>query len=1529
MPNRRSFRRAPALAALTVTLLLATALLSWMYLSVRASPPAGQTLDSLPAPASVAVSTGYTLALPYVTNQIPPVAALRRVDDNGGKQPLNGAIVSGQAMTVEIELLAALTGVQVFLTPGGGSAQDVTGQFAGLEANGTATAVLVLTTGDSRVVVEGTLAGQLRSEIAGILVYAAQYPATLSPIHNPIVTSADIPIPHEARTVLLLFERNVSLSRITEVLGRYGLIPLDVNLLLGMVRAEIPDGGASVEQMTNLLNGDPGIVSAIPNLQFQPDPAAGERMPARLTGSYQTSAGDGCTGAGQREGCFDYSGDRTDELVNFRYHFFLDTFAGQRLVQALVPGRRISTTIGILDSGFTIAGANPLDVPLADFVRPTLVGAATGFNNAGVALGPGGAPVNLNLAAIPDTNLFHGAGHGTSVTAAAAGRGTTNLGTGLDILVRPVKFDYLGDSTLNALSMLALDTDVVAVNASFSTPVDANGDRIVNALDTAWWNWSPGFGQPTRIQSVQQFYNRIGSVLSQAFGDFGADGIPQTGDAGEGNSTYDAGEPFADTNGNGVYDGPGDGKILVASAGNNGVSLVTWPFAFPALLAPGNVRAANDPLVMAISSSETEDRVRGREQLSAFSNFDTPVSVAAPGGNVLLPERNGVLTPTSGTSFSAPMVTGLAGEMIYLDQHTNVPANRLSPLQIIETIEATADDLGATRAGVNVARPNNAPGNGPDPYFGHGRVNVWKGILAVVNRGVAVESHPQLAATFPSLTAIGEANTRWYGFKIHTPLRGATLWIDGVQVTDAGSTAPGGAAINAYAGVRTDRTIRIGIPGEDPTTGIVPIGSQSDFLITVSIERSDLVKNGGVRTLQLRRPGQSAADAPFFVLALNLQEMRDGKVPGVVFDDFVFEITPPDLGDGLAGPTILADDGARHLNDQFEYFGKANATFSLDAVSPEHAIYDDYDPDGVGNRDRDMVDLDAKDDGVVFYPLTYKPGEKGRVDVQVCVVETGPRYDRNNRDKQLYVNGWIDWNTNLAWQEGTTQEHVLDGLRLAITDTTALAWAPLSSSAEHSATVTLLSSNSDCGRYKVEFNVPAQIGHNRLESRWRLDYGENVGRWANTTFTSSLTLSQTRGAAFYGEVEDYVIGPDFGDAGEDDPWPTKLTSNGPRHLSFYREWIGAYSPITPRASREPDACATAGSDMDGVDNLGNGCDSKNQDALDDFTVEIPRPGIVRIDFDVSSGVQGYGFDGNNGGKTTLAADCSLTPLAATPETPAHQQVEMRYDANNPAERLYVNIFADWDGNGSFETQLLSAPVDPEAFGKDGLYTLGEPFTDTNRDGIWQSGEPFTDVAGTPGKAFSCEFPAPVPPPGDITQWVRIRLDYGENAGQYIRRSDAFEEAPLHVPAKELGGAVWGEVEDTPLTGPKVPEKVSIPTLTVPNDILRYIIYLPISEDLQGEGDAFISDLLPSFLEFVEGSLQCSFAQCEYSPSGHAVSAFSRVLAQEIHHLTFEVRIPTEWGPSGCPPEIVNQAQTFDGVAEKMVEVRTQVTCPGR
>lgn len=657
---------------------------------------------------------------------------------------------------------------------------------------------------------------------------------------------------------------------------------------------------------------------------------------------------------------------------------------------------------------------------------------------------------------------------------------------------------------------------------------------------------------------------------------------------------------------------------------------------------------------------------------------------------------------TQGSSFSAPLVAGLATELLFLDKKSDqvgilAGGNRntnFTPFQVVEIIEATADDLGTGLAlgpklnDDNV--PNAAPGDGPDSWFGFGRVSAWKAALAVANGGLAsarsedanangalnagpdangngnvledvngngfpgevgedLNDNGALNGLFADLPVIADADTVWYGFQIATNQKGATAWLDGRPLQDTAATLPDPdaadpgagmpwpltALLKAWRGVRSDQPILRGlrnpgdaVPDEDPTSGVVGIGTRlagrGEYLLSFSIRRSELLNGANPRILSLRRPGQTAANAPYFNLRLDLAALRAGSVPGVVFDDFVFEVTAPDFGDAgseaTAHVTALAAQGPRHLNSANEWLGRPDASPGL-SVSPEHDANTEIDPDGRPNRSATEHDLDRFDDGVVFFPLGYKPGQMGKVELTLCVLDRdGGRYS-NDPDRSLYVNGWIDWSTGQSFSE-QGGEHVVDGLRI----NPAGPWSEVVD--QPGVTLKGVSASGRCGTFEAQFTVPAAIGNGDLWARFRVDYGENVGRNdPQPLFRSDPTLDFASGAARFGEVEDHLLGSDFGDAPEAAGlYPTRRTSQGARHLDAQRESIGG----TP-TSREPDAClaaAESSADQDaGGPNVGTtpGCNASDQDRADTALVFHGGNKLI-VSFSARSTVAERGYD---------------------------------------------------------------------------------------------------------------------------------------------------------------------------------------------------------------------------------------------------------------------------------------------------------------
>src|SRR6266851_5062537 len=133
------------------------------------------------------------------------------------------------------------------------------------------------------------------------------------------------------------------------------------------------------------------------------------------------------------------------------------------------------------------------------------------------------------------------------------------------------------------------------------------------------------------------------------------------------------------------------GILMVAAAGNGGPK------------SPPLYPAAN-PNVMAVSATAAQDR------LFAASNRGSHIAIAAPGVDIFLPAPNEKYQMTSGTSFSAAYVSGLAALMLERN-----PV--LKPDQVRAILVKTARDLGSP---------------GRDDLFGAGEADAFAAVSAVV-----------------------------------------------------------------------------------------------------------------------------------------------------------------------------------------------------------------------------------------------------------------------------------------------------------------------------------------------------------------------------------------------------------------------------------------------------------------------------------------------------------------------------------------------------------------------------------------------------------------------------------------------------------------------------------------------------------------------------------------------------------------------------------------------------------------------------
>jgi subtilisin family serine protease len=182
------------------------------------------------------------------------------------------------------------------------------------------------------------------------------------------------------------------------------------------------------------------------------------------------------------------------------------------------------------------------------------------------------------------------------------------------------------------------------------------------------------------------------------------------------------------------------GAMVFASAMNNASSTPYYPAA-----------CANAVAVSATTSSDT---------LASFSSYGSWITVSAPGASIYTTNRGGGYGAWNGTSFASPITAGLAALILSVNPN-------LSNAQVVDIIKQNADDLGAA---------------GFDQYFGYGRINAYKSVVAAIN--VA----PQTDTTAPTAS-------------ITSPAGGATV-SGALQVSVSAADNAGVARVELYVNGR-------------------------------------------------------------------------------------------------------------------------------------------------------------------------------------------------------------------------------------------------------------------------------------------------------------------------------------------------------------------------------------------------------------------------------------------------------------------------------------------------------------------------------------------------------------------------------------------------------------------------------------------------------------------------------------------------------------------------------------------------------
>lgn len=164
------------------------------------------------------------------------------------------------------------------------------------------------------------------------------------------------------------------------------------------------------------------------------------------------------------------------------------------------------------------------------------------------------------------------------------------------------------------------------------------------------------------------------------------------------------------------------GSVVVAAAGNSGSSAPMYPAACTNALAVSATTASDDR--------------------ATWSSYGSHVRISAPGEGILTTHLGSSYASWSGTSFSAPIVSGVAAL---------IAARRpeLSNTDIVNALLQGADDLGTA---------------GRDDFYGYGRVNASKALQVALNTsGTSDTTAPVTALSIPDAVSTLSGTVMVYG----------------------------------------------------------------------------------------------------------------------------------------------------------------------------------------------------------------------------------------------------------------------------------------------------------------------------------------------------------------------------------------------------------------------------------------------------------------------------------------------------------------------------------------------------------------------------------------------------------------------------------------------------------------------------------------------------------------------------------------------------------------------------------------------
>src|SRR5215813_11297955 len=159
------------------------------------------------------------------------------------------------------------------------------------------------------------------------------------------------------------------------------------------------------------------------------------------------------------------------------------------------------------------------------------------------------------------------------------------------------------------------------------------------------------------------------------------------------------------------------GAVIFAAAGNSGNSTPNYP------------AACNN--VLGVSATEPTDTI------ASFSNHGNWISLSAPGDQIFTTQVGGTYGNWWGTSLASPIAAAVGALALSANPS-------LTNAQLVSLLQKNSDDLGSP---------------GFDQYFGYGRVNAYKAVLAAQSMISSANSTPPAVSITAPLSGASVSGT--------------------------------------------------------------------------------------------------------------------------------------------------------------------------------------------------------------------------------------------------------------------------------------------------------------------------------------------------------------------------------------------------------------------------------------------------------------------------------------------------------------------------------------------------------------------------------------------------------------------------------------------------------------------------------------------------------------------------------------------------------------------------------------------------